>query len=212
VIENFPRETHANPVFKLASVPRQRIEAILLNRGINPDSIPEVRAVLAAVNVPVDAEEAVAYSFREPYGVGRFGDGGYPVFYSAMEEQTCISEVSHHHARQLEEQRSGNVPYDRYCHLIVVNFAGVALILTGATQNHPDLVSPTGAGYPFCRSLGAAAVAANIDALYTTSARAPDGTCVPVFNWSTLTEPQARSRFRFYAEGGETRHERLSNE
>jgi hypothetical protein len=70
-------------VLKLASLPREPIEAVLLKRGYSPESIPEVKAALGVANVPLNAEEAVSYSFRKPYGVGRFGDGTFGVFYSA---------------------------------------------------------------------------------------------------------------------------------
>jgi RES domain len=129
-------------VLRLASLPRERIEAILLKRGISVDSIPEVKAALRVVNVPLNAEEAVSYSFREPYGVGRFGDGTFGVFYSARAEPTCIAEISYHHERQLAEQRSGTFPHDRYYDLISCDFAGDTVMLVGAEAKYPDLISP----------------------------------------------------------------------
>jgi hypothetical protein len=196
-------------VLRLASLPRERIEAILLKRGISVDSIPEVKAALRVANVPLNAEEAVSYSFREPYGVGRFGDGTFGVFYSARAEPTCIAEISYHHERQLAEQRSGTFPHDRYYDLISCDFAGDTVMLVGAEAKYRDLISLTEAGYPFCQRLAKAAIGQRVDALYTRSARDEHGTCVPIFNPTSITNAQSLARFRFFAERGQSRHERL---
>jgi RES domain len=195
-------------VLRLASLPRERIEAVLLKRNISPESIPEVRAALGVANVPLNAEEAVSYSFREP-SVGRFGDGTFGVFYSARTEPTCIAEISYHHRRQLAEQRSGAFPHDRYYNLISCDFAGNTLTLLGAEAKYRDLVSPTDAGYPFCQRLAKAAIGQGVDAFYTRSARDRNGTCVPIFNQKSITNAQSLARFRFFAEAGQSRHERL---
>jgi hypothetical protein len=194
-------------VLKLAALPRERIEAVLLKRGISPESIAEVRDALGEANVPLNAQEAVSYSFREPYHVARFGDGSFGVFYSAREEPTCVAEISYHHRRQLAEQLSGTFAHDRYYDLISCEFAGDVVTLVGAEANYPDLVSPTEAGYPFCQQLAKAAVGQGVDAFDTRSARDPNGTCVPIFNSKSITNAQSLARFRFFAEMGQSRHE-----
>ena len=193
---------------RLASLPREGIEAVLLRRNISPEAIPEVRDALSVANVPLNAEEAVSYSFR--YGVGRFGDGTFGVFHSARAEPTCIAEISYHHGRQLAEQRSGTFPHDRYYNLISCDYAGDTMTLRGAEVKYPDLVSPTEAGYPFCQRIAKAAIAQGIDAFYTPSARHRNGTCVPIFYRKNITNEQSLARFRFFAEMGQSRHERLA--
>ena len=209
MIEQFTREHRADTVLKLAALPRQRIEAILLRRGIADDSVAEVKEALGEVDFVLDAQEAVAYSFREPYRIGRFSDGQFAVFYSALEEETCIAEISYRYAAQFEEQRSGAFPYDRYYHLITCNFAGMTLTLVGEEEKYQALVSPTEAGYRFCQQLAKAARDEGIDALYTRSARASNGTCTPIFTQSTLSNAKTEGRFRFYAKDGATLHDRL---
>ena len=206
MIENFAREQRADTVLRLAALPR--IEAILLGRGIAAESIQDVKRALATVNFVMDATDAVRSAFRTPRS-GRFSDLHLPVFYSALEETTCVAEISYHHARQLAEQASGAFPYDRYYDLIRVDFSGVALMLLGEEHNYSDLVSATEVGYPFCQNLAKEAAADSIDALYTRSARAPNGTCVPVFSETALQNARSASRFRFYAEQGQSRHETL---
>ena len=209
MIEEFSRAQSTARVLKLASLPRERIEAILLKRGISPESIPDVKAALGVVNVPLNAQEAVSYSFQEPYRVGRFGDGSFGVFYSAREEPTVFEEISYHHRRQLAEQRSGAFAHDRFCDLISCDFTGDALSLIGTEVKHLELVSATEDGYPFCQRLAKAAIAQGVDAFYTRSARHQNGTCVPIFNSSSITNIQTLARFRFFAEMGQSRHERL---
>jgi RES domain len=209
LIEEFPRARSTARVLKLASLPRERIDAILLKRGLSPESIPDVKTALGVVNVPLTAEEAVSYSFREPYRVGRFGDGTFGVFYSARAEPTCIAEISYHHGRQLAEQRSGTFAHDRFCDLISCDFTGDALSLVGAEAKYRDLDSPTDAGYPFCQRLAKAAIVQGVDAFYTRSARDQHGTGVPIFNRRSITNAQSLARFRFFAEAGQSRHERL---
>jgi hypothetical protein len=209
VIGEFDRETRTDSILKLTALPHERIEAILLKRGISRDSIPEVKDALAAVEFVMDAQDAVAYSFREPYRIGRFGDGSFPVFYSALEEQTCVAEIAYHFRRQFEEQRSGAFAHDRYYHLIECQFSGKAMVLLGAEGKHPELVSATEDGYPFCQRLAKAATEDDVEAFYTRSARAADGTCVPVFVQTTLTGANTLARYRFYAQGGESLNERF---
>jgi hypothetical protein len=209
VIEKFARSQRADAVLKLAALPHERIEAILLKRGVSGDSVAEVKGALTALDIVLDAEDAVAYSFREPYRVGRFGDGRIGVFYSALEVPTCIAEISYRFQQQFNEQRLGAFRHDRYYHLITCNFAGITLNLVGEEASHPELISPTEAGYPLCQRLARAAVQDGIDALYTRSARELTGTCVPVFAQTSLSGPRVLSRFRFFSDDIQTEYEEL---
>jgi hypothetical protein len=209
LIDEFARENRADSVLKLASLPREMVDAIFLKRGIDPASIAEAKEVIAGVAIPLTPAEALAYSFHEPFRQGRFGDGSYGVYYSALEEDTCIEEIRHHYQREFEQQRTGRFPHPRYYHLLTCDFAGVALVLTGHEDQYSDLVSPTDAGYPFCQNLASMARQDGVDALYSRSARAPAGTCVPVFTEASVTNPRSVSRLRFFAQNGQTEYEKL---
>jgi hypothetical protein len=169
-----------------------------------------VKEALSAANVPLNAEEAVSYSFREPYDVGRFGDGTFGVCYSARAETTCIAEISYHHERQLAEQRSGEFPHDRYYNIISFDYAGDTLTLLGSDAKYPDLISPTETGYPFCQRLAKEAIGQGVEAFYTRSARDEHGTCVPIFKRRSITNEQPSARFRFFADSGQSRNERVA--
>ena len=51
MIEQLTREHRADAVLKLAALPRERVEAILLRRGIADDIVAEVKEVLAEAAV-----------------------------------------------------------------------------------------------------------------------------------------------------------------
>jgi hypothetical protein len=204
VINQFARENRADTVFKLASLPRELIDSILVKRGIDRDSLSEVKEVMANVDIPLTPEEALAYSFRKPFRKARFGDGSYGIYYSALEDGTCVEEIRHHYQLEFEQ-----FPHPRYFHLLTCDFAGLALVLIGHEGRYPNLISSSDAGYPFCQELAGEARRGGVDALYTRSAREPTGTCVPVFTEKTLSNPLAVSRYRFFEQDGKAECEKL---
>jgi hypothetical protein len=187
---NFKRETKNEVVLKLASLPKSIIEDVLLRRGLDPDSIEDVKAALALVGTPITPQDVVAYSFTKhgtppAFGKGRFGDGTAPVFYAALERQTCEEEVSYH----LREEIAA-VPLPRFYQFIACDFSGAILNLFGEEQNHPELVSQTESGYPFCRALAQTARGSNIDGFHAPSARRVGGICTPIFSSPTIANPK----------------------
>jgi hypothetical protein len=202
VIEGAAQQDFSEPVLRLIGLPSSSIETILLQRGLNPDALEEVREAIASVGLPFTLEEALVYPFRSldgepPYRVGRFGNGQIGVFYSALEEDTCIAEILYYNRVAFEQQRLGNVPFARYYQLMACEFTGSAMMLVGREQQYPDLVSATDAGYPFCQGVALWAINEGADALHTTSARRAGGTCVPVFTKDALSAPRSLDRFRF---------------
>jgi hypothetical protein len=185
------RREHRNEiVLRLASLPKRDIEDFLLRRGLDPASIDDVKAALAAVGTPITPQEAVNYSFTAhgappTFGTGRFGDGTVPVYYAALEMKTCEREVKYHLAKEIAV-----VPLPRLYQLIACDFAGDILDVCGHEHDHPELVSETDSGYPFCQALAQRAIASNIDAFHTPSARRLGGICTPVFSHPALTSPR----------------------
>lgn len=184
------RISRDNIVLKLASLPKSSIEEFLLERGLDPTSIADAKAALALVGAPVTPEGVVAYSFSKhgsppTFRTGRFGDGSHPVFYSALEMETCEAEVRH----RLKDAKSA-APFDRYFQLIACSFSGVTVDLCGKEKDCPELVSKTEAGYPFCQALAVQARNSGIDGLHTPSARNTGGICTPIFSRSALANPR----------------------
>jgi hypothetical protein len=214
VIEGAKTTTRADTVFRLASLPKASVEAVLITRGIDPSNISATVEAIAGVGIPLNAEEAVNFSFGAqpdppPYPIGRFGDGTYPVFYSALEAITSLEEVRYHRREEFAALQSGAVPFARYFTVIKCEFGGVSLILRGREGNYPDLVSPTEAGYPFCQAVARWAQGLGAQALHTTSARQPEGTCVPVFKRECLSNAEGRERYRIFVNEGNLTYEEL---
>lgn len=183
MLDEFKRERRSMKLLKLGNFPRESIDALLLRRGISPTTIRDLN-----IEIVVSPRDALNYSFKRrdeppPYGIGRFGNGGWPVFYSALEKETCEKEVRH--------RQGSAVPHSRYFQFMACDFLGGVADLRGAESKYPDLVSPTESGYPFCQALAQTAIASGVDALQTPSARnRPDGVCCPVFSRSAITNPR----------------------
>jgi hypothetical protein len=210
LIDECERSTRTERVRKLASLPPDTIDGILIRRGIAPENVEEVASLLATAGSPFTAEQVVAFSFKRrddrplPFGFGRFGDGKeYPVHYSAIEEETCIEEVKHQARRSFEAMQSGDLPYSRFCQFISSTFDGVILILCGHEVAHRELVSSDESGYPFCQSLARQARAQAIAAFHTPSARRRGGICVPVFAQETLSNHRSERFVTFFAQNGQ---------
>jgi hypothetical protein len=191
LLEEYERTRQDEIVLKLASFPKSSIEETLLSRRLDPNSIGDAKAILALVGAPFTPEEAVAYSFTRhgsppTFGRGRFGDGSHPVYYSALETETCEEEVR----RRLRDAKAV-VPFDRYFQFIACDFSGTILNLRGSEAAHPELVSHTEDGYPFCQALAQVARNSAIEAFHTPSARKAGGICTPVFS------PRALANARF---------------
>jgi hypothetical protein len=176
---------------KLANFPRASVDELLLKRKIDPDAIDDVKIAMTMVGSPVSPGDALNYSFQKhgapaTHDLGRFGNGRWPVFYSALEKKTCEEEVRHH-----VSTAAATVRFTRYYQFMACDFQGDVLDLREREKQHPDLVSPTDSGYPFCQALARTAIGSGVDAFYTPSARnRPDGVCSPVFSRSALTNPR----------------------
>lgn len=218
MIDECERVSRSELVHKLASLPRGTIDSILIRRGISVDSVEEVRPLLATVGSPFTAEEVIAYSFKRhegrtpPFGVGRFGDGrDYPVYYSAIEEETCIAEIRHRVRKSFEAMQSGALPYPRYYRFVSSAFYGLTLTLCGHEGAHRELVSADERGYPFCQSLARQALTQKISAFHAPSARREGGVCVPVFSQQALSNHRSGYFIMFAARNGQIEHEKIGD-
>jgi hypothetical protein len=191
LLDEYERDSRNEVVLKLASLPKHSIEETLLRRGLDPSSIEDAKAVLALVGAPITPNDVVAYSFTKhgtppAFSKGRFGDGNQPVFYSALEMETCEEEVRHH----LKDAIAA-VPLARFFQFIACDFSAVILDLCGRERDHPELVSKTQDGYSFCQALALTARNDGIQAFHTPSARRTGGICTPIFSRPAL----ANARF-----------------
>src|SRR5262249_20092419 len=99
--------------------------------------------------------------------------------------ETCEAEVRH----RLRDAKVA-VPLDRYFQFIACDFSGVVVDLCGKEGDHPELVSQTEDGYPFCQALAAAARSSGVDGLRAPSARKAGGIFIPVFSRPAVANPR----------------------
>lgn len=125
-----------------------------------------------------------------PYNVSRFGDGTIGIYYSALDERTCKKELGFHLCAEISDTDP------RSYSLIECSYEGTTRDLRGLEKKYPDLVSLTREGYPFCQEIGKQADAEGIDGYFTVSARHNEGTCVPVFERTALSELRISRHYR----------------
>lgn len=174
-------------VLRLASISLEPLETMLFRRHINPESLEDVLRLLSSGDVVTSPVEVLDDAFRPrsayetPYPQTRFSDGTIGVYYSAIEERTCKEEIAFH------LRSSGPTDVSRYYSLVACTYEGETVDLRGIEKDKPELISKDESGYSYCRNLAKRAVELGHDAFLTPSARAEDGTCVPVFNRSSLS-------------------------
>jgi hypothetical protein len=197
MLDQLERKRRTNQDSRLASVPQESLEAILLELGVGIEDLDEVRDAAVKNNVVVTPEDVVRFSFqRDHFWPGRFNRETYGVYYSALEPRTCIEELRYHRKNSIRAQSPA-----QYYRFIFAEFDGLSVDLRGQEEAHPELISKDESGYPFCQNLADAARAANIDGFYTSSARQQGGTCVPVFSQAALRTPAIGGGVRFYWNG-----------
>ena len=185
---------HHKTVLRLAAIAQQPLQTIMSRRRIDPREHEAIARALASTSMALSANTVLDDAFRPrpdkptPFPVRRFGDGTMGVYYSALEERTCERELGSHLGRELVQARKAGFNHPRRYALVRCQYHGNTAELRGKERAHPELVSQTLDGYPFCQALAREAVSIRIDGFLTRSAREPSGTCVPVFARDALSE------------------------
>jgi predicted glycosyltransferase len=65
LLDDYHRSSRDEVLLKLASFPKSSIEETLLSRGHDPNSIKELKDILALVGAPFTPNDAVVYSFSK---------------------------------------------------------------------------------------------------------------------------------------------------
>jgi hypothetical protein len=149
-----------------------------LSELVEPD---DIGALLAFVGTQTDnAEKAIRASFapslgyETPYPKRRFGDGTYPVLYTALELETAAAEVMHW-ARPSS--------WIFYCHC-EMQYSGMTFDLVGLEVHYPGLISDD---YRYCWMIGSLA-RERADACRVVSARKSGGINLPIFTEHTVRD------------------------
>lgn len=194
LLEELEPRTAREELHRYATVPQSYTE-FLQDEGFDLDDIDELLQLMGPQRGHDGGDSALDGPFGRDGG-GRYSDGSFPVFYSALEPETAQTEALFWYgSRALGSRRKPRTFY--YDH-VQCAFDGQTKDLREKAQAWPLLsCRDTQKAYPFCNSLAAAAVAEGLDALYAPSARHAGGTCVPVFRRVALTNANVRELFAF---------------
>ena len=209
MIEHFVVREEARNVVRLASVVGPSTRDALKAFGIDPEAEEDIIALLSLLGMSLSPEDIVDDSFRPRSGVsgrfgeGRFSDGSFGVYYSALDEITCRMELRYHLSKGVAEHSIVASRYERVYSLIHCKYQGRTADLLGKEEDHPQLVSDAEDGYPFCQALALEAVEHDIAGFLAPSARHDGGTCVPIFFRTALSEPEIRTRVRATVSAGD---------
>lgn len=199
-------------VVRLSAVSDASVER-LLNRGISPESFPEIQGRLRKQGIVFEPNQLIDKVFEPsgnpnhttPFPRTRFSDGDKAVFYSALEDETSIDEVKFHQTQSGEFSDLEKTPQApaRYFRLYETDFDGTMLDLFMIHPDCPELTSAGESGYPKCRQLAEDARTRAVNAFLTPSARRPGGNCTPVFDRQSLGDiPRLKGHGRFTNEDG----------
>ena len=114
--------------------------------------------------------------------VGRFGDGTWPVLYSAESSHTALAEKTFHMSRfYREESNSETVHVDLAVAFLRVK-TNALFDLSKATGLKQDLLSsPDFESYMYCQSIAKRCIRKGAQAIRSLSARDKKGFCIPIF-------------------------------
>ncbi|NRA47125.1 MAG: RES family NAD+ phosphorylase [Oligoflexales bacterium] len=119
---------------------------------------------------------------------GRFGDGSFGVWYSAIEEETSIQETLFHRP-EIDKNDLGNaihpIMQDRRMFKAELS-SHISVDLRKVSKKYPLIIHES--NYEFCQNLGKLAVDCSWISYQTPSVRNPGGTCVPVFNSAPIND------------------------
>ena len=175
-------------VFRLAS--QLHNADFLRKQGFDDESVTELLNLLASRGMSDKLEDLCDGPFRLKPQLqkaqlrSRFSDGSFPVFYSSLESETAKVEMQY---RFLKDVSKPTKPRTAYYFRFSCDFDGSIKDLRPRLADWPDLIHDS--DYGFCNSLGAEAVATDLDGLLTPSVRKPKGTNLPVFRRGAVSNP-----------------------
>lgn len=189
----------------------------LVERGVSPDGIGDVRARLSKIGYVENFDQLIDKVFDQsknpryttPFRKSRFTDGSKAVFYSALDDETSIAEIRFHLSKdQSFVNPTGSVSAPRYYWLCEADFSGRTMDLFQIWAGCPELTSQDESGYSKCKDIAEEARGRRIDAFRTPSARRKEGVCTPVFNREALSRSvRPKRQGKFVVRAGQIRFE-----
>ncbi|MEK6657699.1 MAG: RES family NAD+ phosphorylase [Nitrospirota bacterium] len=122
--------------------------------------------------------------------VSRYSDGSIRVFYGALERETAEAEVKHHIRKYLTPQHATK-PRTVYYLGFACDFVGNSKDLREKYSEWPWLTHDTDSSISKCHNIAREAVQEGLDGLLAPSARRNNGTCLPVFKRTAISNPES---------------------
>ena len=183
MLETIPVESLQTAVYRLASY--REDEEFMHELGLDQESQDELMGLLESKNAKDSLEALLDEPFkRKPrldktgYGVSRFSDGSFRVFYCSTEANTAETEARHYRSKFVPDLPTR---YMRFA----CDFDGRVKDLRPKKDEWPELTYDT--NYGFCNELGSEAVKTGLDGLLALSVRRVGGTNIPVFKRSAIS-------------------------
>lgn len=161
---------------------RAKTTKTLEDIGSSARNRPGIQKIV--IDAKVDIEARLTRSFEPKLGQRtRFSNGEFGVLYTALDDETAISELSFHSLPQLR----GSHEAFQFEH-VTYSASGAMKDVRAHLGSMPYLNNPDkDASYRLCNLVGLEAKNANLDALLSMSARRASGVCAPIFRRSAIS-------------------------
>lgn len=139
----------------------------------------------------------IKYAFRssKSYGISRYGDGTWPVLYTAKDTHTAICEIGFHLRKSWKNGAGKNKGKrrrisNRFVYTVAPPSKGVEIVASSPEVLHSE-------DYSHCHAVARDAIKRKACALDAPSVRNKGGRCVPVFERSVVdVKPGLEDRFQ----------------
>ena len=168
ILEDLPDHFNLDQPEKLEEIPIKELEKALLDSVFTP-------------NEELKNEHS-----------GRFSDGAFPVFYSALNKTTAKAEVRYQHKKRFMSDSKSRREVNRM--LFSCTFSGSVKDLQSVICPKLTQDEDVDDGYQFCQQLGREAKREGLYGLLAPSARSKGGTNLPVFLRRAISHPQPQYR------------------
>jgi len=194
VLEPLPTKNVRQTVVRFQS--RQPDDDFLRDQGMEPIQVTENKAFLESRGMSELLEDLLNGPFKPKprlwktgFPKSRFSDGSFPVGYFSLEANTARAEVQYWFSATFAGKPSS--PRTGWYSRFSCDFRGgmkdlrpMAAVWSGLTHK---------SDYKFCNQLGDEAVSTGLHALLAPSVRRAEGTNVPVFARTALSNPREHS-------------------
>lgn len=135
-----------------------------------------------AIQKVIHSDIDFAFKSKKTYPVTRFGNGTWPVLYTAKDHTTALCEVSHHARKEwrcvLNKSKRKTPKYKlakKILYTVNVSCLNQLEVATGPDVTHPSK-------YGHCHTIAENALAKGFKSLDAPSARNKGGRCFPIFD------------------------------